>query len=49
MTCVVELEPARLIADAPDGAFIAIMTHSHALDLDIAAAALKRESFPMSA
>ena len=41
-----DIEPAKLIAQAPDGAFIAIMTHSHALDLDIAAAALKAERFP---
>jgi xanthine dehydrogenase accessory factor len=45
-TCIGEFEPARAIADAPDGAFIAIMTHSHALDLDIAAAALKAKRFP---
>jgi xanthine dehydrogenase accessory factor len=45
-TCVGKFEPARVIADAPDGAFIAIMTHSHALDLDIAAAALKAKRFP---
>jgi xanthine dehydrogenase accessory factor len=45
-TCIGEFEPARVIADAPAGAFIAIMTHSHALDLDIAAAALKAQRFP---
>ena len=46
VTCIGEFEPARVIADAPDSAFIAIMTHSHALDLDIAAAALKARRFP---
>jgi xanthine dehydrogenase accessory factor len=33
-------EPARELAGAPDGAFILVMTHSHALDLEIVAAAL---------
>jgi xanthine dehydrogenase accessory factor len=45
-TCIGEFNLVRLIADAPDGAFMAIMTHSHALDLDIAAAALKARRFP---
>ncbi|MGZ5829912.1 MAG: xanthine dehydrogenase accessory protein XdhC [Xanthobacteraceae bacterium] len=45
-TCVSDVEPANLIASAPVGAFVAIMTHSHALDLDIAAAALKARCFP---
>lgn len=44
--CLAELEPARLLARAPDGALIAIMTHSHALDLDLAAGALKAGRFP---
>ena len=38
-------EPVRLLDQAPGGAFIAIMTHSHALDLDIAAAALLARRF----
>lgn len=38
-------EPVRLLDQAPDGALIAIMTHSHALDLDIAAAALLARRF----
>ena len=33
-------EPASALAAAPDGALIVVMTHSHALDLDIVAAAL---------
>ena len=38
-------EPATALAAAPDGALIVVMTHSHALDLDIVAAALKSERF----
>ena len=38
-------EPASELAGAPDGALIVVMTHSHALDLDIVAAALKSERF----
>jgi xanthine dehydrogenase accessory factor len=44
--CRADAEPARLLGEMPDGAFIAIMTHSHALDLDIAAATLRAERFP---
>lgn len=44
-TCRSGSEPVRFLDDAPDGAFVAIMTHSHALDLDIAAAALKARRF----
>jgi xanthine dehydrogenase accessory factor len=39
-TCLAEADPVRLLERAPEGAFVAIMTHSHPLDLDIAAAAL---------
>ena len=38
-------DPAAELADAPDGALIVVMTHSHALDLDIVAAALRAERF----
>lgn len=38
--------PAELLKDAPHSAFILIMTHSHALDEDIAAAALAQDRFP---
>jgi len=38
-------EPASALAGAPDGALIAVMTHSHAVDLDVVAAALKGERF----
>jgi xanthine dehydrogenase accessory factor len=46
VTCRAGNEPVHLLEQAPDGAFIAIMTHSHALDLDVAAAALKVRRFP---
>jgi xanthine dehydrogenase accessory factor len=46
VTCRAGNEPVHLLEQAPDGAFIAIMTHSHALDLDVAAAALKARRFP---
>ena len=38
-------EPASELAGAPDGALIVVMTHSHAIDLDVVAAALKSERF----
>ncbi len=38
-------EPASELASAPDGALIVVMTHSHAIDLEIVAAALKAERF----
>jgi xanthine dehydrogenase accessory factor len=39
-------DPVELLGRAPDGAFVAIMTHSHALDLDLAIAALRAGRFP---
>jgi xanthine dehydrogenase accessory factor len=39
------LEPVKELADAPDGALIVVMTHSHAVDLEIVAAALSAERF----
>jgi xanthine dehydrogenase accessory factor len=36
----------ELLARAPDGAFVAVMTHSHALDLDLVIAALQANRFP---
>lgn len=39
---LVEDEPARAVDDAPAGASFLVMTHSHAQDLDIVAAALRR-------
>jgi xanthine dehydrogenase accessory factor len=44
-TCLAEAHPVRLLERAPDGAFVAIMTHSHALDLDVATAALGAARF----
>ncbi len=38
-------EPAAELANAPDGALIVVMTHSHALDLEIVAEALRRDRF----
>jgi xanthine dehydrogenase accessory factor len=38
-------EPAAELAGAPDRALIVVMTHSHALDLEIVAAALSAERF----
>ena len=39
-------DSVRFIERAPAGAFIAVMTHSHALDLDVVIAALKANRFP---
>ncbi|HXW27002.1 MAG TPA: xanthine dehydrogenase accessory protein XdhC, partial [Xanthobacteraceae bacterium] len=44
--CFTDPEPVRFIARASAGTFIAVMTHSHALDLDLVAAALKADRFP---
>jgi xanthine dehydrogenase accessory factor len=38
-------DPLALLQRAPDGAFAAIMTHSHALDLDLTIAALGAKRF----
>jgi xanthine dehydrogenase accessory factor len=38
-------EPAAELAHAPDGALIVVMTHSHPLDLEIVAAALRLDRF----
>jgi xanthine dehydrogenase accessory factor len=39
------LAPVAELANAPDGALIVVMTHSHPLDLEIVAEALKAERF----
>jgi xanthine dehydrogenase accessory factor len=44
-TCFTDAEPVRFIERAPAGAFVAVMTHSHALDLDLVAAALTAGRF----
>jgi len=46
VAAVTQGDPVELLARAPDGAFIAVMTHSHALDLDLVIAALKADRFP---
>jgi xanthine dehydrogenase accessory factor len=46
VTGIREGEPVDLLARAPDGAFVAVMTHSHALDLDLIIAALNADCFP---
>jgi xanthine dehydrogenase accessory factor len=38
-------EPAAELASAPDKAFVVVMTHSHALDLEVVAEALRVERF----
>jgi xanthine dehydrogenase accessory factor len=38
-------EPAAELANAPDGALIVVMTHSHGLDLEIVTGALRSERF----
>ena len=45
VTAIAQGDPVDLLSRAPDGAFVAIMTHSHALDLDLAIAALSSERF----
>jgi xanthine dehydrogenase accessory factor len=45
VTCRTSIEPAPMLQSAPDGAFVAVMTHSHALDLDVTAAALLARRF----
>ena len=46
VTAITQGDPTALLARAPDGAFIAVMTHSHALDLDLVIAALSADRFP---
>jgi len=40
------IEPARELTAAPDAAQVLVMTHSHALDLEIVSAALGQRRFP---
>ena len=46
VTCIADGGPVALLSHAPDGAFVAVMTHSHALDLDLVIAALDARRFP---
>src|SRR5581483_6151482 len=45
VTAIRDGDPVALLARAPDAAFVAIMTHSHALDLDLTIAALGAKRF----
>jgi xanthine dehydrogenase accessory factor len=45
VTAICEGDPVELLARAPHGAFVAVMTHSHALDLDLVIAALQADRF----
>ena len=45
VTAIRDGDPVELLARAPDGAFVAVMTHSHALDLDLVIAALQAKRF----
>jgi len=45
VTAIRNGDPVALLARAPDAAFVAIMTHSHALDLDLTIAALGTQRF----
>lgn len=45
-TAVRETSPVRAVAAAPGDALVVVMTHSHALDLDLCVAALSRGCFP---
>jgi xanthine dehydrogenase accessory factor len=46
VAAVTQGDPVELLSRAPDGAFVAVMTHSHALDLDLVITALKADRFP---
>src|SRR4029077_9063009 len=46
ITAVTQENPIDLLGRAPDGAFVAVVTHSHALDLDLVIAALQANRFP---
>lgn len=45
VTTIHTTDPVAALNDAPDSAFIVVMTHNHALDLDIVHAALGAERF----
>jgi len=45
VTAIMQGDPVELLARAPDGALVAVMTHSHALDLDLVIAALRADRF----
>jgi xanthine dehydrogenase accessory factor len=43
---VIDPQPVERVAKLPAGAFVLVMTHDHALDFDIVAAALPRADLP---
>lgn len=45
VTMVSTADPAAQLTAAPDGSFVVVLTHSHALDLDLVQSALKAERF----
>jgi xanthine dehydrogenase accessory factor len=45
VTGITQGDPVELLGRAPDGAFVAVMTYSHALDLDLVIAALQADRF----
>jgi xanthine dehydrogenase accessory factor len=45
VSAVMAGDPVEILSRAPDGAFVAVMTHSHALDLDLVLAALNANRF----
>jgi xanthine dehydrogenase accessory factor len=45
VTCIADGDPVAHLNHAPNGAFVAVMTHSHALDLDLVIAALNARRF----
>ena len=45
VSCQWEAEPVRVLEEAPRGAFVLVMTYSHALDLEIVERALSYGSF----
>jgi xanthine dehydrogenase accessory factor len=45
VTAVIEEEPAWMVDEAPPGAYYLVMTHSHALDLDLVERVLRRNDF----
>src|ERR1044072_8235230 len=45
VTAITQGDPVEFLTRAPDGAVVAVMTHSHALDLDLVIAALRANRF----
>jgi xanthine dehydrogenase accessory factor len=45
VTAVIEEEPVSMVDEAPPGALYLVMTHSHALDLELVERVLRRNGF----